>query len=220
MTEDLVTDLYQSAQFAEGAFPKIQNMIWNISYDEVRHSQQFAAMIEAMKKAGAEEALCYKSNPENARKEEVKLLHEITRLENELMHRYLKYIFLFSDHQDLSQRLFKNSIDHMRHWDKTSGLLIKMGDVLKIEKADKDSQGIEISLSPMPSSYPGEDRIAALETLVPAEKALIAKYEKAISLLPDGEIKDQLKLHLALEREHLFTQEWLLRNARKIKGLR
>jgi len=220
MTEDLVTDLYQSAQFAEGAFPKIQNMIWNISYDEVRHSQQFAAMIEAMKKAGAEEALCYQSNPENARKEEVKLLHEITRLENELMHRYLKYIFLFSDHQDLSQRLFKNSIDHMRHWDKTSGLLIKMGDVLQIEKAEKDSQGIEISLSPMPSSYPGEDRITALETLVPAEKALIAKYEKTISFLPDGEIKDQLKLHLALEREHLFTQEWLLRNARKIKGLR
>jgi len=48
------------------------------------------------------------------------LLHEITRMENELMHRYLRYMLLFSEHQDLAQRLFKNSINHMRHWDKNS----------------------------------------------------------------------------------------------------
>ena len=38
-------------------------------------------------------------------------------------------------------------------------------------------------------------------------------------MVPDGEIKDELKIHLALKREHLFTQEWLLQNARMIKGL-
>ena len=56
--------------------------------------------------------------------EEIRLLHEIMRIENELMHRYLKYTLLFSDHQDLSQRLFKNAIDQMRHWDKNSGTLV------------------------------------------------------------------------------------------------
>ncbi|MDH5767945.1 MAG: hypothetical protein OEZ31_03185, partial [Nitrospirota bacterium] len=50
MTEDLVTNLYQSAQFPEGSFPKIQNMVLNISYDEVRHSEQFAAMMDAITK--------------------------------------------------------------------------------------------------------------------------------------------------------------------------
>ena len=217
MTEDLVTDLYQSAEFKKGAYPKIQNMILNISYDEVRHSMQFKAMIEEMKKQGAAEALCFQPSPENAPKEEIELLHEIMRIENELMHRYLKYVILFCEHQDLSQRLFKNSINHMRHWDKTSGLLVKMGDVLRVENAEKDAQGRELSRRPMPSSYPGKNRISALKTLVPAEQALIAKYEKAVSLLPDGEIKDQLKLQLALCREHFFTQEWLLKNAIKLK---
>lgn len=219
MTEDMVTNLYQSAEFKQGAFPKIQNMVLNISYDEVRHSQQFEAMMEAMRKEGAEDALCYQPSPENAGKEEVQLLHEITRMENELMHRYLKYVLLFSEHQDLSQRLFKNSIDHMRHWDKNSGLLIKMGDVIQIENAEKDADGTEKSHSPMPVIYPGEDRLSALETLVPAEKALIAKYEKLIAMIPEGEMRDQLELHLALNREHRFTQEWLLKNTRKIKNI-
>lgn len=219
-TEDIVTDLYQSAEFKDGVFPKIQNMVLNISYDEVRHSKQFVAMMEAMKKEGLEDALCFQPNPENENKEEVQLLHEITRNENELMHRYLKYVLLFGEHQDLSQRLFKNAIDHMRHWDKNSGILIKMGDVIQIENAEKDSDGVERSPSPMPSLYAGEDRLTALETLIPAEEALLAKYEKLTSLVPEGEIKDQLQLHMALNREHLFTQEWLLKNAQKIKGLK
>ncbi len=220
MTEDMVTALYQSAEFEEGAFPKIQNMAWNISYDEVRHSQQFEAMMAAMTKEGAEEALCFQSSPESREKEHVQLLHEITRSENALMHQYLKYVLLFSEHQDLSQRLFKNSIDHMRHWDKNSGILIKMGDVIQIENVEKDEDGIERSKSPMPAAYPGEDRITVLETLVPAEEALIAKYEKLISLVEEKEIKEQLELHLALNQEHLFTDEWLLKNAQKIKGLK
>lgn len=219
-TEDIVTDLYQSAEFEDGVFPKIQNMVLNISYDEVRHSKQFVAMMEAMKKEGVEDALCFQPNPENENKEEVQLLHEITRNENELMHRYLKYVLLFGEHQDLSQRLFKNAIDHMRHWDKNSGILIKMGDVIQIENAEKDSNGVERSRSPMPSLYAGEDRLTALETLIPAEEALLAQYEKLISLVPEGEIKDQLQLHMALKREHLFTQEWLLKNTQKIKGLK
>lgn len=220
MTEDMVTNLYQSARFETKDFQKIQNMILNISYDEVRHSKQFIAMIEAIKQQKGKETLCFQSNPENAQKEEVRLLHEISMMENELMHRYLKYVFLFSEHQDLSQRLFKNSINHMRHWDKNSGLLIKMGDVIRIENAQRDAQGTEKSTNPMPSLYPGENRLSALKTLPAAEEALIAKYERLISLVPDGEIKDELKLHLALKREHLFTQEWLLKNAQKIEGLK
>lgn len=220
MTEDMVTDLYQSVKIEEGDYPKIQNMILNISYDEVRHSAQFQSMVEAMEKDGNEEALCLQPNPDNSDKEEIQLLHEITRSENELMHRYLKYVMLFSEHQDLSQRLFKNSIDHMRHWDKNSGLLIKMGDVIQIEGAEKDSEGVERSKNPMPSLYPGEDRASALETLIPIEENLVAKYDKLITLISNEDIKDQLQFHLAQNREHLFTQEWLLKNAKKIKGLR
>jgi bacterioferritin (cytochrome b1) len=219
-TEDMVTDLYQSAEFEEGAFSKIQNMILNISYDEVRHSDQFVAMMEAMRKEGSEEALCYQPSPDNKDKENVQLLHQIMHDENALMHRYLKYVILFSEHQDLSQRLFKNSIDHMRHWDKNSGILVKWGDVVQIENAKKDAEGVEKSDSPMPSFYSGEDRLTALETLIPAEQALVDKYAKLLSMVPDGEIKDELEKHLGLDREHLFTQEWLLKNAQKIKGLK
>ncbi len=218
-TEDLVTSLYQSAEFEEGAFPKIHNMVLNISYDEVRHSEQFQAMMDAMRAEGEEDARVQQPNPELSGKEDVELLHEITRTENELMHRYLKYVIDFSEHQDLSQRLFKNSIDHMRHWDKNSGILIKMGDVIHIENAETNADDVERSQRPMPDSYPGEDRISALETLVPAEENLIAKYENLIPMIPAGEIQDQLQLHLALDREHLFTQKWLLTNAKKIKGL-
>ncbi len=219
-TEDLVTDLYQSAEFENGAFPKIQNMVLNISYDEVRHSDQFVAMMDALRAEGAQDALCYQPSPEAAQKEEVQLLHEIMRKENELMHRYLKYVILFSEHQDLSQRLFKNTIDHMRNWDKNAGILIKWGDVIQIENAEKNPEGVERSVSPMPSSYPGEDRLSALETLIPAENDLISKYEKLLSLVPEGEIKEQLEKHLGLDREHAFTQEWLLKNAQKIRGLK
>ncbi len=219
MTEDLVTDLYQSARWEEGKFPKVQNMVLNISYDEVRHSRQFEVMIRTMEQEGNADAVCFQESQAAAQREEVQLLHDITRMENELMHRYLKYVMLFSEHQDLSQRLFKNSINHMRHWDKNSGLLVKLGSVIRIENAVKDETGVEKSTRPMPASYPGEDRLSALETLLPAEEKLIAAYEKLLGLVPPGEIKDQLSLQLGLKREHLFTQEWLLKNARKIKGL-
>ncbi|MGD8538464.1 MAG: hypothetical protein PVI66_07085 [Candidatus Aminicenantes bacterium] len=219
-TEDMVTDLYQSAEFEEGAFPKIQNMILNISYDEVRHADQFVAMMEAMKTEGADDALCFQPNPDNVHKEEVSLLHEIMRLENEILHRYLYYTILFSEHQDLSQRLFKNSIDVMRAWDKNSGILIKWGDVVKIENAERDADGVETSLNPMPSVYPGDDRMSALDTLIPAEEKLISAYESLIAMIPDGEIKEQLEKHLGLNREHVFTQNWLLKNAQKIPGLK
>ncbi len=218
-TEDQVTDLYQSAEFKNAAYPKVRNMVLNISYDEVRHSKQFGAMIAAMHAAGAGGAEIFRPNPSNDAREDVRLILEISRLENELMHRYLKYVFLFSDHQDLGQRLFKNSIDHMRHWDKLSGILVKLGDVVRIENAVTDAQGVERSRAPMPADYPGTNRLTALEGLAPAERLLIARYEHLLTLVPDGEIKDQLRIHLASKREHLFTQEKLLENARKIPGL-
>ena len=218
-TEDQVTDLYQSAEFKNAAYPKVRNMVLNISYDEVRHSKQFGAMIAAMQAAGAGGAAIYRPQPANDAREDVRLILEIARLENELMHRYLKYVFLFSDHQDLGQRLFKNSIDHMRHWDKLSGILVRLGDVVRIENAVTDAKGVERSRAPMPADYPGTNRLTALEGLVPAEQLLIAKYEHLLTLVPDGDIKDQLKIHLASKREHLFTQEKLLENARRIPGL-
>jgi bacterioferritin (cytochrome b1) len=219
MTEDQVTALYQTAEFSGGAFSRIQNMALNISSDEVRHSRQFEAMIETLRKTGNDEALLLRPNPEVACREEIQLLHELMRSENDLMHRYLRYVILFSEHQDLSARLFKNSVDHMRHWDKLSGILVRLGDVLQIENASRDSQGVERSTNPMPMVYPGHGRREALESLLPSEKELIVKYEQAIGLMPDGDIKGQLHLHLALTREHVFTQEWLLHNARNIPGL-
>jgi len=220
MTEDQVTNLYQSARLPEGAFPRVENMIWNISYDEVRHSRQFAAMIETLVRTGAEDARVVQPDPRNDGRDETRPLHEICRLENKLMHRYLKSVMLFSEHQDLSQRLFKNSINHMRHWDKTAGLLFKLGDVIRIENAEWNAQGVEVSRQPMPTSYPGDGRLAALEALLPAEQVLLAKYEEAVAAVPAGDIQAQLQLQLALTREHIFTQEWLLTNARRIKGLR
>jgi bacterioferritin (cytochrome b1) len=219
MTEDLVTELYRTAEIEEGAFPKIQNMILNIAYDEVRHSAQFQAMIDTLEAEGQQEALCYRPAPENADREEIRLLHEIMRIENELMHRYLKYTLLFSDHQDLSQRLFKNAIDQMRHWDKNSGTLIKLGDVVRIENAETDADGVEKSLAPMPDLYPGEDRMAALESLLPSEEELVRLYERLIPLITDEELLDRLTPNLALNREHVFTQTYLLENARRIVGL-
>lgn len=214
-TEDMVTSLYQQAQFKEGVFPEIKYMIWNISYDEVRHSRQFEAMIEALRAAGQSEDLCFSSSPANKDKEEIALLHQITRLENDIMHHYLKHVILFSDHQDLSQRLFKNSIDHMRHWDKNSGILVKLNDVIQIEQAHRDDKGVEKSLQPMPAEYPGENRLSALEILLKKEQEIIRAYEKIIPLFPEGEIKEQLQIHLALDREHIFTLEALLNNLQR-----
>jgi len=219
MTEEMVTDLYQSAEVEPGAFPKVENMIWNISYDEVRHIGQFGAMIQAIETAGEAEALCYPPHPDRARRADLTLLHEVCRRENELMHRYLRYVMMFSEHQDLSQRLFKNSVNHMRHWDKLSGILVKMGDVVAIENAEADAGGVERSLRPMPADYPATGRLSALETLLPAESALVAKYEEAVGMRLPEEVQAQLNLHLALTREHVFTQDRLLANARKIQGI-
>ena len=71
----------------------------------------------------------------------------------------------------------------------------------------------------MPAFYPGEDRISSLETLLPTENELVHLYEKLIPKITDKDISQQLNRHLSLKREHLFTQEWLLKNAQKIKGL-
>lgn len=219
MTEDAVTDFYQSAEVEPGRYPKLKNMIMNISYDEVRHSRQFQAMIGALEASGQTEAECFKANPERDGRKDLRLIHEICRLENELNHRYLRYMMMFSEYQDLGQRLFKNSINHMRHWDKLSGILVKLDDRVAIENAVTGEDGVEKSLAPMPVEYPGRDRLSALATLVPAEKALAAKYEQAVAMFPAGEIRDQLRLHLALTREHVFTQTNLLENAKKIQGL-
>ncbi len=219
MTEEMVTDLYQSAEVAPGAYPKVENMVWNISYDEVRHIDQFRAMIASLEGSGQAEAPCLKASPERGSRADLGLIHGISGRENELAHRYLKYVMMFGEHQDLSQRLFKNAVNHMRHWDKTSGVLIKLGDVIAIENAVTDAEGVERSRTPMPVDYPGTDRRSALETLVPAEKDLVARYEEAVAAVPPGDVQDQLKLQLALTREHVFTQEKLLANARRIKGI-
>ena len=71
----------------------------------------------------------------------------------------------------------------------------------------------------MPTDYPGTGRLTALEMLLPSEQGLVAKYEAALGLGFAEEIQTQLKLHLALAREHVFTQEKLLENARRIEGI-
>jgi bacterioferritin (cytochrome b1) len=218
-TEDEVTALYQSAEVEPGAFPKIENMIWNISYDEVRHSAQFAAMIAAIESSPDAGTEVFKAHPDRNRREDLNLLHEICRLENEAVHRYLRYVMMFSEHQDLGQRLFKNSINHMRHWDKLSGILVKLGDVVGIENAVVDAAGVERSLRPMAIEYPGAGRLTALQTLPGLERAIAGKYEAAVGLGLAEEVQVQLRLHLALTREHVFTQDKLLENARRIEGL-
>jgi bacterioferritin (cytochrome b1) len=217
-TEEKVTDLYQSAAMAPGAYPEIENMVWNISYDEVRHIDQFGAMIAAVE-AGGGEATVFAAHPDRGRREDLQRLQGLCRLENEAMHRYLKYVMLFEAHQDLGQRLFKNSINHMRHWDKLSGVLVKLGDVIAIENAETDTAGVERSRRPMPVDYPGDGRLAALETLPGLERELVAAYEAVLRLDLPAEVQIQLRLHLALTREHVFTQDKLLANARRIKGL-
>lgn len=218
-TEDTVIALYQGTEFSGDVFPKEHNMILNISYDEVRHSSQFNAMIQSMEKGEAAEATCFSPDPESAGNRDNSRLHDIMRMENELMHRYLKYTIQFSEHQDLSQRLFKNAIDHMRHWDKNAGILIKWGDVIRMENTQTGEKGEEVTTRAMPDMYPGEERIDSLETLGPSEETLIEKYEELISGLPEGEIKDELLLHQSLDREHSFTQQNLLKNALRFKKL-
>ncbi len=219
-TEEEVTDLYLSVAWEGGKYPELQNMILNIASDEKRHIRQFAAAIEAVEREGGTEAMCFREGPDAVCREDVQALHAITRLENEIMHRYLNCAMLFSDHQDLTFRLFKNSINHMRHWDKNAGLLVELGSVIQIENASTDAAGRESSLHPMPILYPGESRLAALQALVPEEEKLIAAYDELIARLPAGAAKDRLAAQLAIKREHLYTQESLLANARGIDGLR
>jgi bacterioferritin (cytochrome b1) len=219
MTEDEVTELYQKVRFENINQPKLQNMVLNIAADEIRHGQQFQAMISTMEKEGWKEDLGFQPHPEAESREDLKLLHELCQLENSMMHEYLYYVLLFSEHQDLSQRLFKNSINHMRHWDKLSGILVKMGDVLRLENPEPAENGGEQSRIPMPEAYPGGSRIEALTSLLKGERVLLEKYERAMKLVPEGDIRNQLIAHLSLCREHLYTQQSLLENARKIKGL-
>jgi bacterioferritin (cytochrome b1) len=219
-TEEEVTDLYLSVDWEAGRHPELQNMVLNIAADEQRHIRQFAAAIEALEREGATEALCFREGTESACREDVQRLHGITRLENELMHRYLGCAMLFSDHQDLTFRLFKNSLNHMRHWDKNAGLLVELGSVIKIENASTDETGREASVHPMPVLYPCQTRLEALEALVPEEEKLIAAYEALIARLPDGGPKDRLAAQLAVKREHLYTQGALLANARRVQDLR
>jgi len=218
-TEDEVTALYQSAEVEPGAFPEIENMIWNISYDEVRHSAQFAAMIAAIEASPEPGAEIFRPHADRDRREDLTLLHALCRLENEAVHRYLRYVMMFSGHQDLSQRLFKNSINHMRHWDKLAGILVRLGDVIAVENAAVDASGVERSAKPMPTEYPGTTRLSALETLPGLERKIAGRYEAVLGLgLPD-DLRAQISLHLALTREHVFTQDKLLENARRIRGL-
>jgi bacterioferritin (cytochrome b1) len=218
-TEDEVTALYQSAEVEPGAFPKIENMIWNISYDEVRHSAQFAAMIGALESSNDAGAEIFRPHPDRDRREDLALLHSLCRRENEATHRYLRYVMMFSEHQDLGQRLFKNSINHMRHWDKLAGILVKLGDVIAIENAAVDAAGVERSDRPMPTEYPGTSRVSALATLPALEREIAGLYESVLKLPLPEDVAVQLKLHLALTREHVFTQDKLLENARRIRGI-
>jgi bacterioferritin (cytochrome b1) len=219
MTEEMVTALYQSAEIEPAAFPKVENMVWNISYDEVRHIGQFAAMIAAIEDSGEAEALGVRPHPDRDRREDLTLLHALCRIENEATHRYLRYVMMFSEHQDLGQRLFKNSVNHMRHWDKLAGLLVKLGDVVAVENATTDAAGVERSLAPMPAVYPGTDRVSALESLPGLEREIVSRYEAVLGLDLPEEVRAQLRLHLALTREHVFTQDKLLANARRIRGI-
>lgn len=216
-TEDEVTEYYQQVRFNNINEPKLQNMLFNMASDEIRHSRQFEAMIKMMEKEGLAGELIFQPSPEAGSREDLKILHELTRLENSMMHEYLYYVLLFSEHQDLGQRLFKNSINHMRHWDKLSGLLVRLGDVIRLENVQPAENGGEQSLMPMPYVYPGKTRVEALDSTLRGEKQLIEKYKLAIDLVPGEEIKAQLKAQLALTREHLYTQESLLANTKKTK---
>lgn len=216
-TEDEVTEYYQQVRFNNINEPKLQNMLFNMASDEIRHSRQFEAMIKMMEKEGLAGELIFQPSPEAGSREDLKILHELTRLENSMMHEYLYYVLLFSEHQDLGQRLFKNSINHMRHWDKISGLLVRLGDVIRLENVQPAENGGEQSLMPMPYVYPGKTRVEALDSTLRGEKQLIEKYKLAIDLVPGEEIKAQLKAQLALTREHLYTQESLLANTKKTK---
>jgi len=218
-TEDRVTSLYQDSLIRDGLYPEVRNMNLNISADEVRHSRQFDAMIKAMETGGRADSLLRTADPSVDARPEAALLHEIMRLENALMHRCLSATILFSGHQDLSQRLFKNSIDHMRHWDKNAGLLLRLGTVMRVENAVRDASGMEVSRRPMPAVASGPNRVAALRPILPAERELIAAYEKLIPLVAD-EFREQLRGQLALKREHVFTMLWLTHNARSVPGLK
>jgi len=218
-TEEAITRLYQDTRIREGLFPEIRNMALNISYDEVRHAGQFQAMLDALAAGGHADAVLLAADPAVDAREDAALLHEIMRRENDLMHRYLRAAILFSGRQDLGPRLFKNSIDHMRHWDKNAGHLVRMGTVLRIEGAKAGPDGRETSRAPMAALKGAPTRRRALQELLPAELRLIGLYERLIPLVAAEEIRESLRLQLSLKREHVFTQERLLENAGTVKGL-
>jgi bacterioferritin (cytochrome b1) len=219
-TEDLITRLYRDSPVRDRVFPKVRNMALNLAADEIRHGRQFEAMIAALESAGHGDACLAAADPAIEAREDVRLIHEIMAAENELMHRYLRAVMMFSEHQDLAQRLFKNSIDHMRHWDKNAGLLIKLGTVMRIENAEHGPDGGELTRKPMPTAYPGRDRRSVLKTLLPAERAILALYERLEALGLDEDVRGQVRVQMALKREHLFTQECLLANALSLPNLK
>ncbi|MDD8020069.1 MAG: ferritin-like domain-containing protein [Acidobacteriota bacterium] len=216
-TEEEVTELYQKATFNNIHDPKLQNMVLNIAADEIRHGRQFEAMINMMEKEGLAGDLIFQPDPETSGRKDLDILHELCQLENLMMHEYLYYVLLFSEHQDLGQRLFKNAINHMRHWDKLSGLLVKKGDVIRLENVQPAENGGEQSSVPMPYIYPGKTRLEALKSTLQGEKQLMEKYQRATDLIPEEEAKTQLKAQLALTREHLYTQQSLLGNVEKTR---
>jgi len=218
-TEDAIADLYQNSPIREGRFPEVRNMALNIAADEIRHAGQFQAMLDALASAGQDRAGLLSADPAVDAREDAALLHEIMRRENDLMHRYLAAAILFSGHQDLGPRLFKNAIDHMRHWDKNAGHLVRMGTVLAIEGAAAGPEGRETSRRPMSVPRAGASKRAALRGLLPAEHGLIGLYERLVPMAAIEEIREALRLQLSLKREHVFTQERLLENAGTVKGL-
>lgn len=62
----------------------------------------------------------------------------------------------------------------------------------RLENPEPAENGGEQSRLPMPYVYPGSNRVEALESTLRGEKQLIEKYELAVNLVPEGEIRNQL----------------------------
>ena len=60
-------------------------MIWNISYDEVRHAMQFQAMIDTLESSENADALCHARQPERETREDLWVLDDICRRATELL---------------------------------------------------------------------------------------------------------------------------------------
>ena len=105
----------------------------------------------------------------------------------------------------------------MRHWDKNAGLLVKLGSVLQIENAGDGPRRGGGQPEPHAAVHSGENRTRPSNRCSRGEEAHRASTRALIAWLP-GRGQGQLNSQLALKREHLFTQEWLLKNARRIRA--